>query len=469
MTGTPHPRLDNRTGLLLPWRLLGLRARANFRGGWLCLAALAATVALLIVVIRQPAAGLVVRAGCALLFCASLAVALSALAVWWTRRAPVARLLPRLLLPVVLGVLILCVEVALLTALLFAARDVMPLLALLAMGAVVAVVAALPVLRQFAALLTDMDEEASRMAAGEYSARLDEQAPGAPGELSRLAHSVNTLASGTMDARAGQRAAEAERSQVITALSHDLRTPLSSILLMAEAIADGVVSSPEAVRRYHQVMRAEAGSLAALIDDLFELAQLESGSLSLDCEAQRLEEAVSGVVTDLQEKAAQARVRLDCQTLGPLPDVHFDCEQLSRAFDRLVRHAMSHTPAEGAVLVRLLPASAANGTHTVRVQVIDTGEGIAAEALPHIFSATYRAEPSRTRQTPPTGQPQVAADAGLGLAIAAHIVEAHGGSIWAESPLPDDIRDVIAPYMVGTVSFMHSPGMMVTASLPATA
>jgi signal transduction histidine kinase len=165
-----------------------------------------------------------------------------------------------------------------------------------------------------------------------------------------------------------------------------------------------------------------------LISDLFELSRLESGSLQLDLMPVNLHELLSEIVGSLAPQAEAHGLRLTLEDASLAGLVRVDPGQLQRVVANLVQNAMRHTPAGGQIVV-----SAQASDDQVRVQVTDTGEGIATEDLPHVFDRFYRGEKSRARHT---------GGAGLGLAISKAIVEAHRGRIWAENQPPRGARVV---------------------------
>jgi signal transduction histidine kinase len=214
---------------------------------------------------------------------------------------------------------------------------------------------------------------------------------------------------------------------------------------MIEAIDDGIVCDPDTTRRYHQTIRSEIHHLTALLDDLFELSRIESGALTLNCERMNIEDMISDALESSREQAEQAQVRVIGRVEDRLPAVNIDARQIYRALMNLLQNAMRYTPAGGSILIYAGPTSALPGSSedgAILVQVIDTGEGVSAEDLPHIFDRTYRGESSRRRIH---SQPSVAAStsAGLGLAIARGIIEAHGQRIWAESPLSQQTLNLV--------------------------
>jgi signal transduction histidine kinase len=237
-------------------------------------------------------------------------------------------------------------------------------------------------------------------------------------------------------------AADAERRRVVAAVSHDLRTPLTSLRALIEAIDDGVVTDPAVVARYHRTMRAEMRYLTVLLDDLFELSRLDSGALALHREAVSLGDLISDVLEGNREAAEQTGVRLSGRVEGELPDVWVDARQVFRVLANLVHNALRHTPPGGAVHIQASERHGGKGQADVLVRVVDTGEGIVAADLPRIFDRTFRSEQSRMRD-PVSYSGLVGSGSGLGLSIARGIVEAHGGSMWADSPAPPDLRALV--------------------------
>ena len=175
------------------------------------------------------------------------------------------------------------------------------------------------------------------------------------------------------------------------------------------------------------------------MDDLFELSRLESGALTLQLDKVAIEDILSDALEGKREQAEQANVTLVGCAEPTLPLTPLDPRQIQRVIDNLLQNALRHTPAGGSIMLHAATVCERGLPTGVVVQVIDTGEGIAARDLPHIFERTYRGEASRRRSPGSPGSPGTSgrtyANAGLGLAIAQRIVAAHGGSICAVSPL----------------------------------
>jgi signal transduction histidine kinase len=239
-------------------------------------------------------------------------------------------------------------------------------------------------------------------------------------EMADLARSFNEMAAQLEAAARKQRELDILRRDLVAWIGHDLRTPLTSIRVLIEALADGVVDDPTTVQRYLQTAQRHIRSLSILIDDLFELAELDAGGLSLEQHPESISDLISDTLETFSALAGRQDVRLEGSVSPGIDLVCMDAQKIGRVLANLVSNALQHTPAGGSVQIR---ASAM--TEGVQVEVHDTGEGIRNEDLPHVFEQFYRGEKSRSRDT---------GGSGLGLAIAKGIVEAHGGRIWVARP-----------------------------------
>jgi signal transduction histidine kinase len=217
------------------------------------------------------------------------------------------------------------------------------------------------------------------------------------------------------DARERERRMEAQRQDLITAVSHDLRTPLASLRAMAEAIDEGVVDDAPTMRRYAAEMRRSAESLGALVDDLFELVQLEPEAIEAEARRATVEEVVDAAMAACDAHAQRKRLRLETELngAGDAP-----CSpRLGRVVQNLIQNAIRHTPADGTVRVE-----AERRPGALRLTVSDSGEGIPAHSLDRVFEPFWRGDSARAGE-----------GSGLGLALSKRIVEALGGEIEAES------------------------------------
>ena len=246
-------------------------------------------------------------------------------------------------------------------------------------------------------------------------------------ELSELADDANAMIAQLAEEEGRRDAADSARRNLVAAISHDLRTPITALRVMADAIEDGVVDDA-ARERYLATMRTHVTALGGMIDDLFELSRLEAGDLEWSVEQVELTELVDETVAAMRVEAQAKGVEVAAE-LAPLPrPARADPEKLQRVLFNLIQNAIRHTPADGSVTVRAEPTG-----EWVEIEVADTGEGIAFAEREHVFDAFVRGDESR-----PDG------GAGLGLAISRAIVEAHGGRIWlAESDIGTRVRFVI--------------------------
>jgi signal transduction histidine kinase len=238
-------------------------------------------------------------------------------------------------------------------------------------------------------------------------------------ELSALAVSFNQMAEQLQTADQKQRELDQLRRDLVAWASHDLQTPLTSMRAILEALADGVVDDPETVKRYLNTAQRDVLSLSALIDDLFQMSQLDAGGFPLNRAPSSLGDLVSDTLESFSELAYRESIRLEGRVEPDVDPVLMDTQAIGRVLNNLVGNALRYTHAGGAIEVQ-----ARRVAQGVEVSVRDTGEGIQAADLPRIFERFYRGEKSRNRGT---------GGAGLGLAIAQGIVHAHGGDIRVES------------------------------------
>jgi signal transduction histidine kinase len=186
---------------------------------------------------------------------------------------------------------------------------------------------------------------------------------------------------------------------------------------MVEALEDGVVEDPETVARYHRTMRHEADRLAGLVDDLFELSRIHAGALSLELERVSLDELVSDAIASVSIAAGAKGVALRGDVPGPAPVVELSTPEMARVVRNLLDNAIRHTPPGGLIVVD----ARLDGTGSAaEVSVTDSCGGIPEADLHQVFETAYRGDAART---PGDG------GAGLGLAVARGLVEAHKGQI----------------------------------------
>lgn len=225
------------------------------------------------------------------------------------------------------------------------------------------------------------------------------------------------------DIRTQERRAEHGRRELVAWVSHDLRTPLAGIRAMAEGLSDRVVTGADITDYAQQIMR-ETDRVSAMVDDLFEMSKINAGTLCLDSEPLDLRELVDEVLAANRPNATRAHIALSVEQPGTEVVIDGDSRALSRVLTNLVVNAITHTPPGG--LVTLSIGSSA-GRAWARVD--DTGPGIPQSDLPRIFEVAYRGTAARS----PVADSAFHVGSGMGLAIAAGLVQAHGGFIAAEN------------------------------------
>src|SRR5512140_2508534 len=263
--------------------------------------------------------------------------------------------------------------------------------------------------------IRQMHAAAGQVAAGNLATRLPEVGRD---EMAVLAHSFNEMVAQLQETERKQQELELLRRELVAWAGHDLRTPLTSIRAIVEALADGMVSDEDTRLRYLRTAQADIQSLSHLIDDLFEMAQADAGGLQLNLEPGSISDLISDTLERFSAQAQRQGIHLEGSP-GQVDLVRMDMPRIGRVLSNLVGNALRHTPSGGQVTIRAHQEGA-----YVLVSVQDSGEGISPEDLPHVFERFYRGEKSRSRAT---------GGAGLGLAIARGIVEAHRGTIGIES------------------------------------
>jgi signal transduction histidine kinase len=211
---------------------------------------------------------------------------------------------------------------------------------------------------------------------------------------------------------------EQRRLEAIGDLAHELRTPLSSIKSMMEGLVDGVLAAEPAT--FLSVQR-EVARLQRLVHDLEELGRVEAGQSPLELCPVNMAKLLHATADRLQPQFEDKDVRLHIEARSDLPPVQADVGRLPQVLLNLLGNALQYTPSGGQVTV-----SACRDGQQMLIRVHDTGIGIAAEHLPYLYERFYRVDKSRTFR----------GGSGIGLTIARHLVEAHGGRIWATSPGP---------------------------------
>lgn len=275
------------------------------------------------------------------------------------------------------------------------------------------VAASLVVARSFSRGMGQLMEAATGLAGGDLTTRAGSVEGGV--ELQSLASTLDAMASRLQWATEREEQAVRARRDVVTAVSHDLRTPLSALRAMVEAVDDGVVADPETLRRYAGLMRRAVDSLVLLVDDLFELTQIDAGILEAEPRRSRLGEVVHAALAACEGGARAKKIDLAAHLDGV--DAALCSPRLSRVVQNLVQNAIRHTPEAGRVRI-----AAERAEDTLRLVVEDNGEGIPEDQLDNVFEPFWRGDAARSTD-----------GSGLGLALAKRIVEGLGGTIGVES------------------------------------
>ena len=281
-----------------------------------------------------------------------------------------------------------------------------PLIQAAVIGLIISLILAIVLSRSVARPLQRITEAAGAIADGDYN----QQAPEAgPREVQELAGAFNEMAQQV------QRSQQTQRD-LLANISHELKTPLTSIQGYAQAILDGAAAKPEPAAR---VIYDEAARMHRLVEELLDLARIESGAAVLQRDYVNLRELLDSVLGSLALRAKDQGVTLTYE-LDLIPTLTGDNDRLAQVFTNLVDNALTHTPAGGHIDVKSV-----RGKDGVTVSVQDTGKGIPPEDVERIFERFYQVDKSRARIARKS--------TGLGLTITKEIVEAHGGRIWAES------------------------------------
>jgi two-component system phosphate regulon sensor histidine kinase PhoR len=210
---------------------------------------------------------------------------------------------------------------------------------------------------------------------------------------------------------------EVIRRDFVSNVSHELRTPLAALKAISETLEEGALEDPPAARRFLLRMENEIDNLTQLVTELLELSRIESGKVPLKQAAVRPADLVGKAFERMELQAERLGLKMTFESQPDLPAVNIDSYRMEQVLVNLIHNAIKFTPPGGEILIR-----ASQKNDIVIFMVSDTGVGISADALPRIFERFYKADRSRS-----------GGGTGLGLSIARHLVEAHGGRIWAES------------------------------------
>lgn len=239
-------------------------------------------------------------------------------------------------------------------------------------------------------------------------------------ELAHLGKTFNQMAARLEAAESRHRETEQMRRNLLAWIGHDLRTPLASIQALVEALTDGYITDPNETQRYLRTIQLDAAALSVLIDELFEMAEIEAGGLQLDRQPISLSDLISDTLESFAVQAEEMGIGLSGSADPRVDPVMLDAGLIGRVLTNLIGNALRHTPPGGSVAV-----SAQGVMGGVRVDVFDSGPGIPDESLTKVFEQFYRVEQSRSRAR--------GGGSGLGLTIAKAVVEAHNGVIGVEN------------------------------------
>jgi len=263
--------------------------------------------------------------------------------------------------------------------------------------------------RRIVSPIQEMKRVSQRIASGRYDERVQVTSDDELGELARtfnqMAHQLAQI--------------EERRRQLMGDVAHELRTPLSSIRSVMEGLVDGILPAESAT---FADIQHELSRMQRLVRDLEELSRAEAGQVSLEMVPTDPAAFIQPAVARLQAQFEDKGVKLRTEIGSTLPRANADAERMTQVMLNLLGNALQYTPAGGQVTVHAW----ANG-NDVHIAVQDTGVGLTAEQLRHVFERFYRVDKSRSR---------AGGGSGIGLTIARHLVEAHNGRIWTESPGP---------------------------------
>ena len=261
--------------------------------------------------------------------------------------------------------------------------------------------------RRIVAPIHKLSEASQHIAEGNYEKRVDVNGSD---EIGQLAMRFNQMASQLEEV-------ESMRRKLIGDVTHELRTPLTSIKGYMEGLVDGVL--PANAETFEQIHH-EADRLSRLVDDLQELSRVEAKAYSLDLHPVKVSNLVQTTVKRLSPQATAKRITLRSSLPADLEPILADEDRVTQVLVNLAANAIQYTPEDGEVLI-----SASRHAEEIYISVKDSGIGIPPEHIANLFTRFYRVDKSRSRNA--------GGGSGIGLTIARHLVEAHGGRIWAES------------------------------------
>ncbi len=267
--------------------------------------------------------------------------------------------------------------------------------------------------------LSKLSDATHSLAGSDFSTRLKISGND---EIAQLADTFNAMAQNLQEVEEQKQQLEQTRRDLTAWVSHDLRTPLTSIRVMIEAMLDGVVEDDETVHRYLDNSRVEIEHLSVLIDDLFELAQLDVGHLRINIQRASIRDLISDTIGSMRLKAEQRGIALNGEVSDDVDMILMAPDKIQRVLTNLVDNAIKYAASGERVTLRAWRIE-----DEIRIDIHNSGSYIPEDVLPRLFESFYRGEGSRKRSV------DGARGTGLGLAIARGFIEAHGGRIGANS------------------------------------
>lgn len=298
-------------------------------------------------------------------------------------------------------------------------HDLILMIILLIFGGMLAIIFGSFITNMLTESIQDLSTVSQELAMGNSGVRVKVKGND---ELAQLARTFNKMLDTMQEVEAKKQQMDAARRMLIAGISHDLRTPLTSIRVMVEALQDGMVPDEATQKRYLTHIIHEINYLSRWVNDLFDLAQLDLGSPPLEFEYTSLRDIFSDTISAFRAQAERQQLTLESEIETGLDIVFIAPDKLQRVLNNLLENAITHTPVNGLVHLRAVLVS-----NTLHLSIHNTGSVISAEHLPNIFERFYRGDPARKSGL--DGQRSV----GLGLAIAKGFIQAHGGEIWVDS------------------------------------
>ncbi|WP_335872929.1 sensor histidine kinase [Bacillus sp. 2205SS5-2] len=261
-----------------------------------------------------------------------------------------------------------------------------------------------------------MTREAERMAQGDFDAKVPEDGPD---EIKKLANNFNHMSTQIHDMFQELKESERFKSELISNVSHDLRTPLSSIHSFVEALQDEIIEDPETKKRYYDTILAETERLSCLIEEVLQLSQLESKKIPFTPTRTLMDQLVVETLQQFERKIAEKEIDLKVIFDENMPSVSLMPSQIKRVMTNFLQNALSFSPNQTKLVIEV-----ERRNDSFRFAVSDEGKGVPLEEQKSIFQRFYRVEKSRSKQY---------GGSGLGLSISKEIIDLHGGAIGVQS------------------------------------